>query len=856
MLTPFPERVQDLETAVADLEGQLSEQAREANEAIGQWERKCDSLQKTVLKKMEVSKRKVGDLVFLLSSEADLMDELLCMIDTKRQRATPLTDLHADLSLEDDKSFQAFKSSLGLAVKACENLRSQVRRIIAERESAVTRSEDGEEMLRLREEEIALLSDQVKDLAKKTKEQETSLGSFAETRDVLGAVQAELRAEQELTKSLRQEIKNQREKLSEQEGAIAARSEELVVTQGKLEAVGLQNSELESELQKHVFSLANVTEAESHLSKKLTESENALADAKSRAEMLMSEKARVEEALEAERQLASENEARWKEESSTSEVDKRVLEEKISSLHLDIDRLEEELQQTNDTIQIRITDEVSLKATEMATRALRGEVLKSRSEIESLREDLTSERNERRLAEQMVSKLQSDIRIVLGVSNDEKSMEKVKGMVLKASEHMQRKERKEIEELRKALDRAMQELSTARAAEKDAGDQAAAARLQLTASKQELLAAKSDLNFLSQNLEEMRESEATRIASFEYRISALEDDKDVVRRFHADELETLRNELAHLSMEKDRILHSLRESEKNNAALVYATSKERDSGEVDNHEDELARLRASNAQLLTAAGEEGSKTERRIREAVAASASLVEADVILERELRSATEAALDDLKAQIATKGDTASAVQGGTVLDRNESGHQDQIEELRAQLGKSREQSRKVAGENSDLRNELQRVREELETQVEQLTSKWQEAQVRVHQIEREVGFDAAVNLEMSRLQPRHPSEPPENWIVVSSPTKHTDNAQSHADVCDFVLEQKMAIQEERQMYRELMSEHEDLLALLAQLDLEKSSLNAALIDVAGKETADATLREAQENAVKQFGRYVRIA
>ena len=82
-----------------------------------------------------------------------------------------------------------------------------------------------------------------------------------------------------------------------------------------------------------------------------------------------------------------------------------------------------------------------------------------------------------------------------------------------------------------------------------------------------------------------------------------------------------------------------------------------------------------------------------------------------------------------------------------------------------------------------------------------------------------------------------------------------QSAEGMYDFVVELQKAIKDERRMYRELLSEHEDLLALVAQQDLENGSLNAALVRVGGQGAVDEALKEAESKAVNDFGDYIRL-
>lgn len=75
---------------------------------------------------------------------------------------------------------------------------------------------------------------------------------------------------------------------------------------------------------------------------------------------------------------------------------------------------------------------------------------------------------------------------------------------MKAADQVCRKERKEIGDLRDALDRAVAQLEDARAAERALSEQAASVESQIAVSEQELMAAKADLVFRIQALEEAK----------------------------------------------------------------------------------------------------------------------------------------------------------------------------------------------------------------------------------------------------------------------------------------------------------------------------------------------------------------
>ena len=80
--------------------------------------------------------------------------------------------------------------------------------------------------------------------------------------------------------------------------------------------------------------------------------------------------------------------------------------------------------------------------------------------------------------------------------------------------------------------------------------------------------------------------------------------------------------------------------------------------------------------------------------------------------------------------------------------------------------------------------------------------------------------------------------------------------AEAFDLIRRQQNEIKEERMMYNETLKEHEDLLALVAQQDIEKSYLREALIEVAGDDVANDALKRAEEIAVSRYGNAVHVS
>jgi hypothetical protein len=186
--------------------------------------------------------------------------------------------------------------------------------------------------------------------------------------------------------------------------------------------------------------------------------------------------------------------------------------------------------------------------------------------------------------------------------------------------------------------------------------------------------------------------------------------------------------------------------------------------------------------------------------------------------------------------------------------------LDHLSAELKRLKEENRILSTENTALQKQLERAKEESSADIMELTEKWQKAQSKAHMLESTISFDAEVNTQVAKLWATHgaDAETSENWIIVSDNPIDNDTSPglSALDVFDFVHEQKIAIQEERAMYLELLAEHDDLLALLAQQDLERASLHAALARVAGQEAVDDAMAVAEKNALHEFGKYVKLA
>jgi hypothetical protein len=142
-----------------------------------------------------------------------------------------------------------------------------------------------------------------------------------------------------------------------------------------------------------------------------------------------------------------------------------------------------------------------------------------------------------------------------------------------------------------------------------------------------------------------------------------------------------------------------------------------------------------------------------------------------------------------------------------------------------------------------------------------------MRASQLEREGRYEAQVRAEFARLQAADSIRDSPSVVLGENPAESSDDEaenrntkakQSYAQTSqlyDEIQQQKEAIEEERNMYFELLAEHDDLLALLAQHDLVRTSLHEALSQTGGPEAVENAIRSAEEKAISQYGKFVKL-
>jgi phage regulator Rha-like protein len=819
-----------LEAVIVDLEQQLENQVAEATEAIGSWESRCSEIQEGFdSNQADLANCKV-ELVAALKSHADCLEHFLVSYDDNYE-----SELHAP----EDANLDAIRFKISTKQKLLNDL-------LANKENYINHL--FEEMEKLREsreeepsasaEENDTLKEQIEDLLKEIAEKQSTIDSLQNSstneQGTASHVDTDYAALESKITSLEMKIGSLQQEIDEERFAKEAFEAELWEAKDKLSKFVHSESMVKSELEELKAENAQLQRFKAEL-------ENAKAEDVEQQDSLRSMKASEGvQYLELSERI------------SALEQEKEALEEEVERLSKHTNELQDDLQDANNAMQVYVAKEVSDRATALAAHALREQLHEIRKQADADRAAYEAEKEARLASESEVERLRSDLFALVDITDQENELYGAAALTIKAADKIHRKERSEITELRKSLTRALEELREARSAEKDAEERAAKAAHHVIVCEQELSAAKSDMKYLIQTMDEMRQDEASRRASLEHRIRTLENDHEVLRRFHSSETDSLRNELTQAVMERDRTLQLLKDSEKNNAAMVYAASKEHPASPNESPEAELARLRIEKAQLIVAAAEEGERTERRLREVIATEVSSAEADVLVERERRLAAEAACNNMKLLVVELQKDVQAYKN----DINLGSYSPRKAQMEQENERLKRQIADLSSDNESLRSRLtaaESAQENANYRIEKLEAECRIAQASSNRLDREIKFHSEVQLEMSRMRTSPQVVKP---TIEETPKEgKTEDDLRTVELYDKIHEQAEAMKKAREVHHALQAEHEDLLALLAQQEEVKRSLENALARVGGQRAVEDAIREAEENSIAQYGHSVRV-
>jgi chromosome segregation ATPase len=684
------ENSEQLESTIADLEASLENQRAEANEAIIQWESRCTVLQEQI-EQMEDHWNQSE----VMKNIETFKDQLLAKEQRCQEGQKKIKELQTTLSAVNDELMDAKKTHSCL-VEAQKNLND------LEHDHATLKR---------------------------------TLTNTNETLQVLQHEETQLKQSLHVEKEEKKHIKDEVKLLKEEMEVIV--------------------NNIVSEKAASEKAMQMLNDEKSHLQqveKSLNGSQMLLGNTKIELEGVKKEKIEIESTLNNELEQLLQKNTYLEHEKVSMLESLNAGNNQSQELNLIIGQLQGELQEANDALQAHITDEVTMRATEMATEALREQVNQLRERQGFDNEALSKERTARISAEEEVDRLKTDLSLLVQVEDSPISADhlegKVKKMTSKAAANILQRDRADIENLTKNLNKAITELKFCRKSEQDAEERAANARLHTSVCEQELSSAKSDLSILRSTLAETRKEEANIKSTLEKRIHDLERSKEKAIDSHSKSISHLKSELSQGQLEREQLMHALNESEEANSTLVYSTTVTTEHSGSSMEEIELAKLRLEKAQLLASSAENASKTEKRIREAITGNLSSTEADILEEKEKRKAVENELKNINERY----DEISSELVSTKAKKSELDAQlkrTNVNELKEELHGIEKQVTSLTKINEDLKIQLITTESEAKTTCTHLTEKCRLAESKVRDLERECRNEAAVAAEVARIR-----------------------------------------------------------------------------------------------------------
>ena len=830
--------VNRLRADIRALKDKLVEQEEEANDVISQWQESYALLEET---NYELSADYQSAMKRL--EELDLPDT-----DTDGTRDIDALKLHIS-QLETDLA----SSQSGLEKKHQISASEEELRVTLELER--TQADGLREKIIFLESHISAQEDVVKDL----KGEVTELGSEIESlkneladqdREAQEAVNAWQESYGELQKEM-EETANHKE-LAEAEVSLLKSSlgeaqEEIkrisasVVKSGDTSDIVLRlNADLDRERKAREAAEERLERIRKELEHIQEESRNLISEELSLKEKTISE-------LRSSLDLAKSDVGELTKERETLRLQVATVENENERLAVQVSELSDELREITHTLHSRVTNEHTIRSIEAAAQAMRAELEDVQEALSEAEHQLEDERRQRIESEKECESLRDDLGAILGMSGDSFTSSRLRGV--EAREAFQNQQKAEIENLKWSLQQSIDGLEATRRNEEILLAKLNEAELQITVYEQEILSLKSDLQFMTESLDEIRESESTRRGALEYKISCLESNKKVVARLHRNEVERLSNELHQLGMEKDKLFQSLKESERQNAAFI-ATSNENSSVEA-SLETENTRLRIEKTELLSRLAEQGSRFEKRLREAIAAEHSSREAETLIERELRIKEEKRVARLEEEIRK---LEQHIQDVPENEHEAISRLNTTTEIENEINELSDKVQQLSTENTELRILLEKQKRDDRNTIEKLKEECRIARARASENNQNSRLEAEIRAEMARLHAT--SEVASSKLMVvrnenSDPSQEeATNSAIAATFYDTLQKQKRMIEDERKAYHELLAEHDELLALLAQHDLLRGVLKEALLEVGGQCAIDQAMLMAESKAQEKYG------
>eukprot|EP00977_Amphora_coffeiformis_P026385 scaffold25842_cov198-Amphora_coffeaeformis.AAC.40 len=829
-MAALQDRLSELEAAMEQtvrsnerLQAQLDEMTSRASHVEAVLEQRKVEFEDALADKQAIIDRLEGDLIHDTRSRDNTGKR-----ESDETEAQPETEKDCKIDLQHDHEFLTNEmAALREMVECLQTELGEEKRLREQRDHELDDSEEIVNSWKTRVDELETLEHELRNELDRTQQDAEEAISIWEEQchDLEEQLSRKSDVEVELAKA-REEVSRISELLSlPPEGSSSMEAERL---QRELE----EEREVRNSADERVFALEEKLKATEETFTARIESIQA-----DHARAKTSEDAHRLHELERMNELEQKNED-FRRQKATAEAD-------VDRLRVQLSEQDNEIRELYSSLKLHQTNEISSRGAKLAAQELRKQVDMLQKELEQDTKAVEAERTSRLAAEQETKRIRADLAALLGVENTEENQSEIRRRTIEATEHFQRKEQAEIEELRGSLNKVLNELDKARREATQAEDRSLRAELDFSAVEEELMAVRSELKYMTVAKDELQDAESSRQASLEARIAALESDHISLRRFHASEMERLRSELNQVTSERDRLSQSVRNAESCKESILGSLTLETPDGDLG---AELRRLRLENAALLSQFAEEAARTERRIREARSADRSASQTQVVVERELRLAAERAL------AVANEDMAKAKQAGSVQDPSA---KTRIDELTQHLEASHTKSEKLSNQLAELRRELEELRRKSRHEKEQLQEECRQAKHRVTQLEQKGRFEAEVRAEVARIQSSPSRGKAEDdgktraLAEVQSSSQTPSDQATVARLYDIIESLREQMEEERKVHLVDREEMEDLLKLVVQQKLGMDSLTSALQAVAGDVAVEQALDDAQARAEAQYGR-----
>jgi len=215
------------------------------------------------------------------------------------------------------------------------------------------------------------------------------------------------------------------------------------------------------------------------------------------------------------------------------------------------------------------------------------------------------------------------------------------------------------------------------------------------------------------------------------------------------------------------------------------------------------------------------------------------------KELRLAAEGAIEELQQQLSDTQEKMNSISRGSLQTMVDSSVANTSKANLLQAEKLEEANSRLNDENMLLHDEIQNFR----NQCKQWKDKLSKAE-RATREEAKARHDAEVAMEIVKR----------TSILNSNNDNRTSSEKKHSSAIeimhDKVQDLQVAVQSEREQYKDLLEEHETLLAVLAQQDLERATLCTALARSAGRDAVKQAVEDAQQSAIQKFGEYIQVS